>query len=81
MQICSTAQYWFITILNPVKEAVDTGRLFKKNGYTSKIDQVRHGIGTYNMKYTVESNSAMLKAESTDEIFKLEIVIDKSSSE
>ena len=81
MQIRSTAQYWFITVLNPVKEAVDTGRLFrKKSGYTSKADQTKHGIGTYNMKHTAESYGAIVKAECTDQVFKLEIMIDKSSS-
>ncbi len=80
MEIRSTAQYWFITVLNPVKKAVDTGRLFKKSGYTSKGDQTRHGIGTYNMKHTAESYGAIMKAECTDDTFKLEIMIDKSSS-
>ena len=80
MSIKSTSQFWFITIENPVAEAVDTSKLFLKNGgYTSKANADKHGIGTYNMKYTVESYGAMLKAECNDETFKLEILIDKSS--
>ena len=80
MSIKSTSQFWFITIENPVAEAVDTSKLFLKNGgYTSKANADKHGIGTYNMKYTVESYGAMLKAECDEETFKLEILIDKSS--
>lgn len=80
--IKSTPQFWFVTIANPVAEAVDTSKLFQRNGgYTSKSDSAKHGIGTYNMKNTVEAYGAMLKADCTNEIFKLEIMIDKSSPE
>ena len=80
MIIKSTSQFWFITIANPVTVAIDTAKLFQRNGgYTSKSDSAKHGIGTYNMKHTVEANGAMLKAECTDETFRLEIMIDKSS--
>lgn len=80
MIIKSTSQFWFITIANPVTAAIDTAKLFQRNGgYTSKSDSAKHGIGTYNMKHTVEANGAMLKAECTDETFRLEIMIDKSS--
>lgn len=79
MEIRSTPQFWFITIENPVSQKVDTGKLFRKNGgYTSKANPSQHGIGTYNMKHTVESYGAMIQAECTEEIFKLEIMIDKS---
>ena len=80
MRIRSTPQFWFVTIENPVEKAVDTSALFQRNGgYTSKSDAAQHGIGTYNMKCTVESYGAMLKADCTDELFRLEIMIDKSS--
>lgn len=80
MRIKSTPQFWFVTVENPVAEAVDVSRLFQKNGgYTSKSDAEHHGIGTYNMKHTVESYGAMLKAEYQDQTFILEIMIDKSS--
>lgn len=79
MNIKSTPQFWFVTITNPVAEAVDISKIFQKNGgYTSKSKSDQHGIGTYNMKYTVESYGAMLKAECTEETFTLEIMIDKS---
>ena len=82
MRIKSTPQFWLVSIENSVVQAVDVSKLFQKNGgYTSKSDSAKHGIGTYNMKHTVESYGAMLKAECTDEIFKLEIIIDKSSPE
>ena len=80
--IRSTPQYWFVTIENPVDQAVDTGRLFRKNGgYSSKATAAGHGIGTYNMKYTVESYGDMLKAECTDRTFTLEIMVDKKLPE
>lgn len=79
MNIKSTPQFWLISIENSVAEAVDTKKLFQKNGgYTSKADSSRHGIGTYSMKQTVESYGAIMKAECTDQIFTLEIMIDKS---
>lgn len=82
MRIKSTPQFWFVTIDNSVAQAVDCSKLFRKNGgYTSKSNSAKHGIGTYNMKYTVESYGAALKADCTDEIFILQIMIDKSSPE
>ena len=80
MKIKATPQFWFITIENPVVEAVDTSKLFqKKGGYTSKANAAEHGIGTYSMKYTVESYGAMLNATCGGETFVLEIVVDKRS--
>lgn len=82
MKIKSTPQFWLVTIENAVAQAVDVSKLFRKNtGYTSKSNAARHGIGTYNMKYTVESYGAMIQAECTEEVFKLEIMLDKSSPE
>lgn len=82
MKIKSTSQFWLIAIENPVAAPVDVTKLFQKNsGYTSKTDASQHGIGTYNMKYTVEAYGAMLRAECNDETFVLEIVIDKRSLE
>ena len=79
IKIKSTTQFWLITIKNSVAEIVDTKKLFQKNGgYTSKSDSSRHGIGTYSMKQTVESYGAIMKAECTDQVFTLEIMIDKS---
>lgn len=79
MQIKSTPQFWLISIENSVAEAVDTKKLFQKNGgYTSKSDSSRHGIGTYSMRRTVESYGAILEAKCTDQVFTLEIMIDKS---
>lgn len=81
MNIRSTAQYWFISVVNPTAEQVDTKQLFqKKGGYTSKTDKERHGIGTYKMRQTVEAYGGVLKAEAQDQAFILEIMIDKSSS-
>ena len=82
MNIRSTPRFWLVTIKNSVAEKVDVSKLFQKNGgYTSKSDSAPHGIGTYNMKYTVESYGAMLKAECTEETFTIEIAIDKNSPE
>ena len=79
LTIRSTAQYWFISIENPVLHDVDVRRLFQKNGsYTSKTDTDQHGIGTYNMKHTVERNNGILQAHCQDQHFTLEIMIDKS---
>ena len=78
MNIKGTAQFWFLTIQNPVDKKVDTAKLFQKNGgYTSKSNAANHGIGTYNMKYTVDSYGDMLKADCTEDTFTLEIMIDK----
>lgn len=81
MAIKATTQYWFVRIENPVLEPVDTKRLFKKkDGYTSKANPEQHGMGTYNMKHTVEANGGILRAEYANNRFTLEIMIDKSSS-
>ena len=80
MNIKSTLQFWFVSIENPVARPVDTGKLFQKNGgYTSKANASKHGMGTYNMKNTVESNGGILKAACSENVFTLEIMIDKSS--
>lgn len=82
MQIKSTPQFWFVTIENPVNKKINTAKLFQKNsGYTSKVDKARHGIGTYNMKYTVDSYGDMLSAQCTDDTFTLEIMVDKKQTE
>ena len=79
MCIKATPQFWLITIENSVAEAVDTKKLFQKNGgYTSKSDSSRHGIGTYSMKRTIESYGAIMEAKCTEQIFTLEIMIDKT---
>ena len=81
MKIKSTPQFWFVRIENPVKEPVNVGLLFQeKGGYTTKQNAGKHGIGTYNMKHTVESNGGMLQAECTNLRFILEIMIDKTAS-
>lgn len=78
MQIKATPQFWLVRIENPVKEKVNVGKLFQKEGsYTSK-QQGFHGLGTYSMKHTVESYGGMVRAECTDRQFVLEIMIDKS---
>ena len=77
-EIKTTSQYWFIRICNPVQQKVDTARLFKKEGgYTSKEKAENHGIGTYKMKYTVESYGGVLNAECTQQQFTLEIMMNK----
>lgn len=82
MTIRNTEQFWFVTIENPVKEAVDTDRLFQKTGgYTSKSNPKQHGMGTYNMLRTAESYGGILKATCEDLTFRLEIMIDKSCTE
>lgn len=78
MRIKATPQFWMVRIENPVQGKVDVGKLFQKDGgYTSK-SQGLHGIGTYNMKHTVESYGGMVKADCADGTFVLEIMIDKS---
>lgn len=78
MQIKATPQFWLVRIENPTQTQVDTQRLFKgKGGYTSKSEGL-HGIGTYNMKHTVESHGGMVRAECADGRFVLELMIDKS---
>lgn len=82
MTIKSTAQYWFVSITNPVLKAVNTDRLFQQSGsFTTKSNSRQHGLGTYNMKRAVETNGGIIKAHSTDETFTLEIVIDKSNAQ
>ena len=82
MTIRNTEQYWFVTLENPVKEPVDTSRLFQKaGGYTSKPNTKQHGMGTYNMLRTAESYGGILKATCEDLTFRLEIMIDKSRTE
>ncbi len=81
MKLKATPQFWFVRIENPVIKNVDVSRLFQlKGGYTSKSNSGQHGIGTYNMKHTVESYGGILKAECSSQQFVLEIMIDKSSA-
>lgn len=81
LTIKSTAQFWFITITNPTKDAIDTNLLFQKNGgYTSKTDHRLHGLGTYNMKRVTESYGGIMKATCKNNLFALEIMINKSHS-
>lgn len=82
MKLKATPQFWFVRIQNPVARNVDVSRLFhEKGGYTSKSNSGQHGIGTYNMKRTVESYGGIVKAECKENQFTLELIIDKSSSE
>ena len=82
MSIRSTEQYWFISIENPVLKDVDIQQLFLKDGgYTSKSDTGQHGIGTYNMKQTVEHYGGILKATCENHRFTLEIMIDNTTTE
>ncbi len=81
MKLKATPQFWFVRIENPAAKEVDVSRLFhEKGGYTSKTNTLQHGIGTYNMKRTVESYGGIVKAECRDQQFRLELIIDKSSS-
>ena len=81
MSIRATEQYWFIAIENPVLEDVDVEKLFLKDGgFSSKAAPEQHGIGTYNMKRTVEAYGGVLKAVCQDHRFTLEIMIDKCSA-
>lgn len=82
MCIKSTPQFWFVSITNPVKDRVDTDKLFRKDsGYTSKGDTRHHGIGTYSMKHTVESCGGLVTAHCRDGLFTLEIAIDKNNGQ
>ncbi len=82
MQLKAMPRFWFVRIENPVAEDVDVSRLFhEKGGYTSKSNTGQHGIGTFNMKRTVEAYGGVLKAECANQQFVLEIMIDKNSSE
>lgn len=79
MEIKATAQFWMVRISNYVLENVQTEKLFQQiGGYTTK-NESNHGIGTYNMKRTVESYGGMIHARCADNMFTLEIMIDKSS--
>ena len=78
MTIKATPRFWLVRIENPVDWQVNTGKLFRKTGsYTSKTSG-SHGIGTYNMRHTVERYGGAIKAECADGMFTLEIIIDKS---
>lgn len=82
IKLKATSQFWFVRIENSVERNIDVTRLFQeKGGYTSKSNSGQHGIGTYNIKRTVESYGGILKAECKDMQFILEIIIDKSSTE
>lgn len=82
LTIKATEQFWFLTLENPVHEMINTKRLFQKNGgYTSKKDAKQHGIGTYNMKRVVESHGGIVKANCRDDVFALEIMIDKAQTQ
>lgn len=74
--IRSTSKLWLIRISNPVIQNVDTKKLFK-NGFTTKKDKKHHGIGTFNIKRTVEKYGGVAEAECKDNIFSLEIVLPK----
>lgn len=77
LEIKSTAQFRMIRLSNYVLENVDTEKLFQQlGGYTTKTEGL-HGIGTYNMKRTVESYGGMIHARCADNLFTLEIMIDK----
>ncbi len=81
MKLKATPQFWFIRIENPVARDVEVSRLFlPKGGYTSKADAGQHGIGTYNMKRTVESYGGILKADCRERQFVLEMMLDKTTS-
>ncbi|MBE6826604.1 MAG: sensor histidine kinase [Ruminococcus sp.] len=81
MKLRATPQFWFVRIENPSARNVDVARLFQpRSGYTSKSNAGQHGIGTYNMKRTVENYGGMLKAECKERQFVLEFMIDKSGS-
>ena len=78
MTIKATMQNWLIRMENPVLEAVDTKRLFKKKDrFSSKSDPQNHGLGTYTMKHTVETYGGALQAEYADHKFLLDIMIPK----
>jgi sensor histidine kinase regulating citrate/malate metabolism len=79
MTLKATPQYWFVRIENPVAQDVDVSQIFQeRGGYTSKPNAAQHGLGTYNIKRTVESYDGIVKAECKDQWFALELMIDKS---
>lgn len=79
MTIRSTDRFWLVAIQNPVPEQVDTDKLFQKTGgFTTKSDGRQHGIGTYNMLHTVESNGGIINAQCDERYFTLEIMIHKA---
>lgn len=79
MTLKATPQYWFVRIENPVAQDVDVNQIFQeRGGYTSKPNAAQHGLGTYNIKRTVESYDGIVKAECKDQWFALELMIDKS---
>ncbi len=78
MSIRSTDKFHFVNIENPVFAEIDTSRLFsEKGGFTTKTSGGTHGIGTYNIKRTVEKYGGAVRAECADGLFKLELMINK----
>lgn len=78
MSLRSTDRMRFIRIENPAAKPVDVSRLFsEKGGYTTKTTSANHGIGTYNMKRTVEKYGGIIRAEYENGIFALELIINR----
>lgn len=81
LSIKSSEQFRYIRIVNCVVGAVDTEKLFNESGgYTSKKHTSGHGMGTYSIRRTVEKYGGVVRAECTDSVFTLELIVNKSSS-
>lgn len=78
MKLKATDRLWFVTIENTLDNDVDVSLIFSKNGYTSKTDRENHGIGTYNMKRTVEKYGGFINADCKNNMFKLEIMLSRN---
>lgn len=72
----STSKLRLIRISNPIIKNIDTKMLFK-NGFTTKSHKKHHGIGTFNIKRTVEKYGGAVQAKCKDCMFTLEIVLPK----
>ena len=80
MTIRSAAQYWFVTIENPTGHAVDPQQLFRKSGNYSSKEEGNHGMGTFNMRRTVERYHGHLNARCEGGQFTLEIMLSKNDN-
>lgn len=80
MTIRSADQFCLVNIQNSTKNNVDIRHLFdSRGGYTTKEKRENHGLGTYNIKRTVEKYGGMVSAKCENGIFTLELMIKKNT--
>ncbi len=80
MALKSSEQFRYVCIENSAAEKVDVSKLFAESGgYTTKVQSKGHGMGTYSIRRTAEKYGGVVKAESREGAFVLEIIINKNS--